>query len=1056
MALFDLFKPQWKHSDPAQRAAAMRGLEEDRQDLFLEAVLSDPDASVRAAAARRLAGEDKLRAALARNTDRGVVEILKKSLVKRLSDQARAAGPELTEAQALAWVDELRGLPGGDRLLEELACDSPSRTLRKHAQAGLAHSGSVLAAALKETDSQLALEAVGRLSRDAHLEAVARGAANREARQSAKERLRTREDARKPDEAALGRAKLHILVSTMEKAEAASSEAVPGFAWESAREQVQDADAAFAQLVESGLQVADDLRERFHGLRDAFLKNYERHAAAEAERQAREAKESAARAEQEEACLRLEALYAEPGTLDENELEAVTRRFRDADADAESENPLRERFRIARDRLVKEKLRKQREQQDAERRREAEAEALRRHGEAEALRAAAAENAVAMEGWIEELEALAESSDLKRTEKRLKEIHGRGKAVAAALESSHAGMVLRYRAAVDRLRETLDWSRWANLQRKQDLCARLEALQQEAASATDLRPVFTRFKDLGAEWKAVGPVPWDATEALWDRYHQASDALYEKCREYFAELDVEREANFKAKEELCARLEALMAAPEVDMREATEAFKEAHSSWKTLGAVPQEKNEALWERFRAVNKIFNDRREGNYKENLRAKQELAALAESLKDSQDWKATAARLKEAQEKWKTIGPVPREKSEALWSRFHDASEAFFQARAAFFGQRDQERPVNLAKKTALCELVESLDELPGDKERYERILDAQAQWKEIGPAPREVEDSLWERFRKPIDAYFEERRGRMEIERGQREEGARVKQELCLEAETLAGSNDWKAGVEKAKALQARWKEAPPAPRAVDQELWKRFRGACDAFFERLKEHSAQRDGERLANLKRKQDLCFEIEIHSGLPITDDAAKAAREAWIAGRQAAGAEVPAAPGDWKRATDRVKQLQQEWRTIGPAPREQNDAVWERFQRASDAFFEERRRALGLPDEDPQANLESKLALIADAEALAKDPGAHQQGAVSALRGQWKRIGPVPRAQSDFVWERFNAACDAAAPREARESREGREPRGGGDSRGPRRNDDAQWNDSRPRPTGSLFGKL
>jgi len=177
--------------------------------------------------------------------------------------------------------------------------------------------------------------------------------------------------------------------------------------------------------------------------------------------------------------------------------------------------------------------------------------------------------------------------------------------------------------------------------------------------------------------------------------------------------------------------------------------------------------------------------------------------------------------------------------------------------------------------------------------------------------------------------------------------------------------------------------------------------------------------------------------------------------------GSGVPEAPGDWKRVTDKVKQLQQEWRDIGPAPRENNDAVWERFQRASDAFFEERRRALGLPDEDPQVNLESKLALIADAEELAKDPGGHQQGAVSALRGQWKRIGPVPRAQSDYVWERFNAACDAAAPRELREARdsgESRAPRGGGSrgGQGPRRTEESEWTDSRPRTGGSLFGKL
>jgi hypothetical protein len=357
------------------------------------------------------------------------------------------------------------------------------------------------------------------------------------------------------------------------------------------------------------------------------------------------------------------------------------------------------------------------------------------------------------------------------------------------------------------------------------------------------------------------------------------------------------------------------------------------------------------------------------------------------------------------------------------------------------------------------------LPTDKERYERILDAQAQWKEIGPVPRDQEDSLWERFRKPIDAYFQERRARLEVDRAKREESAKLKEALCVEAEALRDSQDWKAGVETAKALQARWKDVPPAPRSVDQELWKRFRSACDAFFERLKEHSAKRDQERAGNLKRKLDLCFAIEIHAGLPAADEEARAAREAWIAEQRAAGLPVPEA-GDWKRSTEAVKQLQQQWRTIGPAPREWNDKVWERFQRACDGFFEERRRALGLPDDDPQANLEAKLALIAEAEALANDPGSHQEDAVIGLRGRWKRIGPVPRAQSDYVWERFNAACDAACPREARsrrdsgESRESRGPRsqsqGARGPRGARSSDDAVWTDTRTKPTGSPFGKL
>src|SRR5690606_37586422 len=123
------------------------------------------------------------------------------------------------------------------------------------------------------------------------------------------------------------------------------------------------------------------------------------------------------------------------------------------------------------------------------------------------------------------------------------------------------------------------------------------------------RPLFVHFKELLAEWKTIGPVTWDAGEAVWDRYQALADGLYEKFREFFAELDEEREANFKAREELCAKLEELMASPEADSRETNEAFRESHSAWKAIGAVPHEKREqadALWERFRAVNKAYQE------------------------------------------------------------------------------------------------------------------------------------------------------------------------------------------------------------------------------------------------------------------------------------------------------------------------------------------------------------------------------------------------------------------------------------------------------------------
>ena len=120
-----------------------------------------------------------------------------------------------------------------------------------------------------------------------------------------------------------------------------------------------------------------------------------------------------------------------------------------------------------------------------------------------------------------------------------------------------------------------------------------------------------------------------------------------------------------------------------------------------------------------------------------------------------------------------------------------------------------------------------------------------------------------------------------------------------------------------------------------------------------------------------------------------------------------------DWNAATDKVKGMQRDWKEIGPVPRDISDALWERFHAACDAFFEERRLALGLRPEDPQANLEKKLDLIAEAESLAQNPGPESARHAATLQREWRRIGAVPRAQSDYVWRRFMDACDTAMGR-------------------------------------------
>jgi hypothetical protein len=1130
MGFMDFFKPQWKHSEPAMRAAAIRSLEEDQQPLLLTIALEDGDAGNRLMAARKVKDAELLKTLRDRTTDRNIKDLAQKAWVESQVATAKAAGADPTAFEKGRTA--LEGIGDDQRALEDIAKTAASLEIRALAFGKLVHAGAFHAVALHETDNGLALKALDKVSREGQLESLAKSAKSKAVRIAAKERLKSLNIVKGPDAATVNRAKLGLVLSAVDKLALAADENPPKYDWESGKTRLDEAEAALADLQATGTAPDAAKLARF---REGVFKYRARYARWRNEKHEREEKEKQAAENlrlKEALCAEIEALSdsgsdleaftaapdapapaatpAEPAVASgtdapsENAIDNPVAKAIEKAPAPEPMNPLLARARALRERFQSigqsqddgetqrrfrsalEKIERRVRDRDLMARRGAEekehggrlaalceqAEALAqipagqaadrfrelRREWSKALGAAGGfagkeeyrlrfENAVAstqasldqmraanlqrMKELLPLMEALLESPDMTAAEKSFKSLNGEWRALHPSPVGPEAEHILAgYQAFLDRFRETSDWLRWSNLRAKTSICDRLEALAaQESAEGEDRKGMVLRFQELQGEWKSLGPVPWDSSEALWDRYHLVSDKLYERCREYYAELDEERESNLKAKEELCARIEALTAAEEIDWREAMETVKEAQSAWKTLGAVPKAQSDAIWSRFRTAFNAFFERKDKQNLDNLGRKLELVAVAESLADSTEWKTAGTRIKEAQEKWKTIGPVPRDQADAIWDRFHGACEKFYQARRAFLDKLDQEKPLNLAKKEELILAMEALESMPGDQDRFDRIKEAQAAWKELGPAgTREADDALWERFRKPIDAYFEGRKSRMGEERLAREENAKAKEDICIEAESLIGSTEWKATIDKIKTLQERWKATGPAPRESDRELWKRFRSACDAFFDRLKENSAKRDQERGGNLKRKTDLCFLVEAMLSRPLSQEEADA-RAAWEAESlpmDIARFRVKEGPADWNGNTEKVKTIQKEWKKIGPVPREVNEALWERFHMACDAFFEERRVALGIRPEDPQVNLEKKLELIADAESLARNPGPDSARHAANLQREWRRIGAVPRAQSDYVWRRFTDACNAALGRMADEGGQGGEERG------------------------------
>jgi len=227
-------------------------------------------------------------------------------------------------------------------------------------------------------------------------------------------------------------------------------------------------------------------------------------------------------------------------------------------------------------------------------------------------------------------------------------------------------------------------------------------------------------------------------------------------------------------------------------------------------------------------------------ENLRRKEALVLKAEELSPSNEWKETSDAIKALQAEWKTIGPVPQDRSQDIWQRFRKAGNTFFERLQEHRKEASQGTEENLHLKEALCVRAEELSNSTDWKGAAEAIKALQAEWKAVGPAPREQADAVWKRFRKAADVFFERRKEHSDKLRKEQEENLRRKEALVARAEEYSKSTQWKATVQAIKELQAEWRTVGPAPSNKAESVWRRFRAAIDLFFERQAAYFAQRN------------------------------------------------------------------------------------------------------------------------------------------------------------------------------------------------------------------------
>ncbi|MCB2220401.1 MAG: DUF349 domain-containing protein [Bacteroidetes bacterium] len=402
------------------------------------------------------------------------------------------------------------------------------------------------------------------------------------------------------------------------------------------------------------------------------------------------------------------------------------------------------------------------------------------------------------------------------------------------------------------------------------------------------------------------------------RFNAAFDIYKEKRAAWLARQEEIKQENLDKKKLILEELKALIESEE-SLKKTYDEFRNLQDKWKAVGMVPKNEANNLWqnyhffvERFFDKVKINKELRDLDMKKNLESKIELCEKAEELILENSVIKSFKQLQLLHHQWKDIGPVPDDKKDELWDRFKNATDQINQRRRDHYNELKEEQTKNLAAKTVLCEKAEEVLAVENEtvkdwQENTQKISDLLKVWKTVGPAPRAQNDEIWERFKTSLDTFFA---GKKEFFKNIKEEqlnNYNLKLDLCAQAESIKDSSDWKQATNELINLQKEWKQIGPVPRKHSDKVWKRFRAACDEFFNRKSEYFSNIKQHEADNLKLKEELIQKVAGHEF------------------------------GKDKDANlETIKEFQREWMEIGHVPFKEKDRVQNAFRDAINKQFD------------------------------------------------------------------------------------------------------------------------
>ena len=404
--------------------------------------------------------------------------------------------------------------------------------------------------------------------------------------------------------------------------------------------------------------------------------------------------------------------------------------------------------------------------------------------------------------------------------------------------------------------------------------------------------------------------------------------------------------------------------------------------------LPDEDEEA----FKAEMGIIKERRQKLFKEQEQEKQEnlqrkldiIEKIKAMVTSPEEANKSYKEFKALQDEWKEIKNVPAEKANELWRNYQLYVEQFYDLLKLNSEAREYDFKKNLELKTKLCEAAEKLAEETEIISAFHQLQKLHQEFREIGPVAKELREEIWTRFKAASTVINKRHQQHFEELRAKEEDNLARKTVLCEKVEAIAaeenkGSADWERHTKEIIALQTEWKTIGFAPQKMNVKIFERFRAACDDFFGRKAEYFKGLKENFKENADRKRALV-------------EKAKALQDST----------------DWKSTSDKLINMQKEWKTIGMVPKKLGDQLWEEFYTACNKFFEARNAAGVVGRGVEHANLEKKRGIIEQLKAVAEETGDGLQEKVQKLVEEYQSIGHVPFKEKDKLYADYHAVID------------------------------------------------